>query len=106
MEKTERSAQKAVKPTGHEKLEKLRKTVIIVGASSGIGYETALRLLGRGFAVINISRTPCSLKKILNFTADIAAGDTLEKAIKDAAAANRQSIWTRILCGLFYGGSH
>lgn len=100
MEKTERSAQKAVKPTGHEKLEKLRKTVIIVGASSGIGYETALRLLGRGFAVINISRTPCSLKKILNFTADIAAGDTLEKAIKDAAAAT-DNLYGLVYCAGF-----
>ena len=32
------------------------KSIVIIGASSGIGYETALRLLGRGFAVSNISR--------------------------------------------------
>ena len=31
-----------------------RRSAIIVGASSGIGYETALRLIGRGLNVFNI----------------------------------------------------
>ncbi len=64
-----------------ERLEKLKKTFIVVGASSGIGFETALRLLGKGFSVVNISRTPCSLKQVKNYKADVAAGESLENVI-------------------------
>ena len=63
------------------------KTVIIVGASSGIGYETALRLIGRGFSVVNISRTPCSMQRVKNFAADVTVGNTLEKAVAEAVNA-------------------
>ena len=34
--------------------EKVKKTVLIIGASSGIGYETALKLIGRNYNVVNI----------------------------------------------------
>lgn len=64
-----------------------KKTVIIVGASSGIGYETALRLIGRGFTVVNISRTPCSMQRVKNYAADVTVGDTLEKAVAEAVKA-------------------
>ena len=74
----------------------LKKTIIIIGASSGIGYETALRLVGRGFNVVNISRTPCALARVKNYAADVAVGDTLEKAIRQIAAE------TEILYGLVY----
>ncbi len=87
MENTVKKTQRKDKQgAAGESNEKLRKTVIIVGASSGIGYETALRLLGRGFSVTNISRSPCSLQRIKNHTADAASGEMLEKAIRDAAS--------------------
>ncbi len=35
-----------------------RRTAVIVGASSGIGKEVALKLSGRGWRVYNLSRTP------------------------------------------------
>ena len=35
-----------------------RKTAVIVGGSSGIGRETALKLCARGYRVFNLSRTP------------------------------------------------
>ncbi len=71
------------------------RTVIIVGASSGIGFETALRLLGRGYSVANISRTPCSLEHVKNYTADVAEKCALEKAISQIVAESD-------VCGLIY----
>ena len=62
----------------------------------GIGRKTALRLVGKNFAVSNISRTPCRLDRVKNYTADVAAGDSLEKAVREAAAA------TENLYGLVY----
>ncbi len=90
------SAVAGVAATDRARLEKLKKTVIVVGGSSGIGYETALRLIGRNFSVVNISRTPCSLDRVKNYAADVTVGDTLEKAIREIAAA------TENMYGLVY----
>lgn len=65
-----------------------KKTAVIIGGSSGIGYETCLRLSGRGWNVVNISRTPCKNSKITNIAADVADGAALKAAIKKAAAKN------------------
>ena len=80
--------------------EKVRKTVIIVGGSSGIGYETALKLIGRNYNVVNISRTPCPLERVKNYAADITVGATLEKAIQTVAekAAN---LYALVYCAGF-----
>lgn len=82
------------------RIEKLKKTVVIVGASSGIGYETALRLLGRGFAVANISRTPCALQRVSNYTADVTAGDALEKALREIAT-HTENLYGLVYCAGF-----
>ena len=58
-----------------------KKTAVVVGGSSGIGYETCLRLVNRGWNVVNISRTPCKNSKVVNYTADAAAGNALADAI-------------------------
>ncbi len=34
-----------------------RKTAVVIGGSSGIGRETALKLCAKGWRVFNISRT-------------------------------------------------
>lgn len=88
------------KKTEASRLEKLKKTVIIVGASSGIGFETALRMLGRGFSVANISRTPCALSRVKNYTADIASGKALEKAIAEIAAQT-ENLYGLVYCAGF-----
>lgn len=62
-----------------------KKTAIIVGGSSGIGYESCLRLVNRGWNVVNISRTPCKNSKITNICADAAAGTSLFDAVKSVA---------------------
>ena len=81
--------------------EQRQRAVIIVGASSGIGYETALRLIGRGYSVSNISRTPCSLDRVHNYRADVSAGSSLEKAIKEAAAAEGDELYALVYCAGF-----
>ena len=84
---TEKNKNTAEKKAAVLRADGAKKTVIIVGASSGIGYETALRLIGRGFTVVNISRTPCSMQRVKNYAADVTVGDTLEKAVAEAVKA-------------------
>lgn len=84
---TEKYKNTAEKKAAVLRADGAKKTVIIVGASSGIGYETALRLIGRGFTVVNISRTPCSMQRVKNYAADVTVGDTLEKAVAEAVKA-------------------
>lgn len=101
MEKSEQINLKSnSKKAEASRLEKLKKTVIIVGASSGIGFETALRMLGRGFLVANISRTPCALGRVKNYTADIASGKSLEKAIMEIAGQT-ENLYGLIYCAGF-----
>lgn len=63
----------------------LKKTAVVVGGSSGIGYETCLKLCNRGWNVINISRTPCKNSKVISIAADAAAGSALPEAIDKIA---------------------
>ena len=58
-----------------------RRTAVIVGASSGIGRETALKLSARGFRVFNVSRTQFKGERVRSITADAAQEGELSKAI-------------------------
>ena len=62
-----------------------KKTAVVVGGSSGIGYETCIKLVNRGWNVVNVSRTPCKHAKVTNIAADVADGKALDAAIKKAA---------------------
>jgi short-subunit dehydrogenase len=62
-----------------------RHSAVVVGGSSGIGYETCVRLVNRGWAVTNISRTPCNNAKVNNICADVAAGSDAYDGIKRSA---------------------
>ena len=62
------------------------KTAVVVGASSGIGLQTALQLASKGYRVINISRTPCKGEKVRSISADAAQEGELQRAIADAAS--------------------
>ena len=84
---TEKNKNTAEKKEAVLRADGAKKTVIIVGATSGIGYETALRLIGHGFTVVNISRTPSSMQRVKNYAADVTVGDTLEKAVAEAVKA-------------------
>lgn len=59
-----------------------RRTAVIVGGSSGIGKETALKLGAKGWRVYNISRTPFKGERVRTITADAAQEGELGKAIQ------------------------
>jgi NAD(P)-dependent dehydrogenase (short-subunit alcohol dehydrogenase family) len=52
--------------------EKPMLCLVITGASSGIGLATANTFQQAGWRVINISRSACPLKGVINVTADLA----------------------------------
>ncbi len=62
-----------------------RPSVVVVGGSSGIGYETCVRLVNRGWEVTNISRTTCNNAKVHNICADVTCGSEAYDAISSAA---------------------
>lgn len=68
-----------------EKNTSNKKTAVVVGGSSGIGYETCRLLVKRGYNTVNISRTPSKCAKVVNIQADVADGAAFCGAIKKAA---------------------
>lgn len=65
-----------------------KKTAVVIGGSSGIGFETCRKLALRGWNVVNVSRTPCKAQKVTNLKADVTDPAALSAAIKKAAAKN------------------
>lgn len=75
----------SAKISQYKSMEKVNKrTALVVGGSSGIGFETCCRLAGRGWNVVNISRTPCKNSKVTNISADVAKKNELPEAIFEA----------------------
>lgn len=52
------------------------KTLVITGASKGIGLATATRFLDAGYRVINLSRTPAPDERVENHRIDLSMGDS------------------------------
>ena len=69
-------------------MEKNSKTAVVVGGSSGIGFETCSRLASRGWNVYNISRTPCKNADVKNISADVVSGSTFTDAITKIGEKN------------------
>lgn len=67
-------------------------TIIVTGASKGIGKATAKRFLDTGCTVINISRTESDLAGITNATMDLAADDADTRVAEFAAALGEGEI--------------
>ena len=74
-----------------ERVTPPRKTAIVVGGSSGIGKETAIKLTGHGYRVYNISRTPFKGERVHTVTADAAQEGELKKAI-DSVGAETEAV--------------
>lgn len=49
------------------------KTLVVTGASKGIGKAIATQFIASGYRVINLSRTPATVKGIENHTVDLAS---------------------------------
>ena len=69
------------------------KTLLITGASAGIGLATARRFAAAGYAVTNISRRPCPLPSVNHLPGDLsdagfldALGERLSEALAGADA--------------------
>ncbi|MDR1940420.1 MAG: SDR family NAD(P)-dependent oxidoreductase [Clostridiales bacterium] len=58
------------------------QTVIITGASAGIGEAAAELFLQKGFTVYNISRTPSDVRGIKNACADVSDAEAVEQTIE------------------------
>ncbi len=69
-----------------EKVSPQRRVAVVVGGSSGIGRETALRLTARGYRVFNISRTPFQGDRVQTIEADASEEGALKRAIEDVGA--------------------
>ena len=50
-------------------------TLVITGASRGIGLETARLFAEHGYRIVNISRSPISVEGAVDITADLASPD-------------------------------
>ena len=55
------------------------KFLVITGGSRGIGEKTILLFLLNGFKIINISRTPCKVNRVLNFNIDLSSFNQIEE---------------------------
>lgn len=69
------------------------RVVFIVGASSGIGYETAKKLVEKGHKVYCGARRMCDVGGAKSFVLDVANPETVENAVKDIIEENGRLDW-------------
>ena len=63
-------------------------TVLIVGASSGIGYELTKKFLSEGYNVAALSRTECVLAGVKNYLCDVALESKLDEILTAVISEN------------------
>ncbi|MDE7380262.1 MAG: SDR family NAD(P)-dependent oxidoreductase [Clostridia bacterium] len=85
--------------TNSVSLKGVRPSAAVVGGSSGIGYETCIRLVNRGWSVTNISRSACNNAKVNNICADVSCGSEVNDAI--AKVADRYGLNALVYCAGF-----
>ncbi len=79
--KTEAEKQEKNFETANDHTMSARRTAVIVGGSSGIGRETALKLLSKGYRVFNVSRTPFKGERVTTYPADAAREGEIAAAV-------------------------
>jgi short-subunit dehydrogenase len=70
--------------------ESSSKTVFIIGASDGIGAQTAALFLEKGYSVYNGSRTPSTVQGVKNLTVDAANPHTVDAAVDEILRAENK----------------
>ena len=67
------------------------KSVVITGASSGIGLATTYKLISKGYTVVNLSRRPCPNPDVKSIACDLSkqefwdtVGDSIVGEIRDS----------------------
>ncbi len=63
---------------GRCRMEKHMKTLLITGASSGIGLHTAQKFLANDFEVVNLSRRRCPLDQVTHINCDLSQPGFIE----------------------------
>ena len=61
----------------------MRKVDLIIGGSSGIGFELAKKMVKNQYIVYNASRNECMLNEVINITYDVNNSDNLIDKIKE-----------------------
>ena len=67
------------------------KSLVITGASSGIGFSTAKLFGQKGYQIINISRRHCDLNGVKNISCDLSKKDFLESIEGDLKSSIEKS---------------
>lgn len=70
-----------------------QRVVFIIGASSGIGYETAKKLIEKGHKVYCGARRVCDIKEVKSFTLDVTKPETVYKAVEEIINENGRIDW-------------
>lgn len=80
------------------------KTLVITGASRGIGFSTAEHFLEQGWRVINLSRQTCSLEAVKNFSVDFSQENWQEQIREDLLQEFSQAQQISVIhCSSAYG---
>ncbi len=66
------------------------KTVVVTGASSGIGLAIANMFAGRGDEVYNLSRTPSQSENIKHISTDVTSSEAIISAINQIIAETKK----------------
>lgn len=59
------------------------KTIIIVGASSGIGHSIALLVKKEVYKIYNISRSKCDIPYVINISCDVSNSNEFETVLNE-----------------------
>ncbi|MFA6801512.1 MAG: SDR family NAD(P)-dependent oxidoreductase [Acholeplasmataceae bacterium] len=68
----------------------MKKVVVITGASSGIGYDTALLLVQKGYTVYGLSRSKITQDLILSMQVDVTQVEQVKTAFSDIYKQEQQ----------------
>lgn len=70
-----------------------QRVVFIIGASSGIGYETAKKLIEKGHKVYCGARRNCDLEGVKSIILDVANPETVDRAVQEIIEENGRLDW-------------